>query len=123
MISHHHFSLRTALTICSVLVTSLSRIISFQPSSNALHLASRTFAPSIYVASNEFNGTVRAAQDLAIDFSRVTSRNSTLVQTDHVSASNSPNSPAIIVGTVGSSKFIDDLIASGKIDTSSIKGK
>lgn len=125
MVCPHHFSLRTAVAICALLVTCLGRVISFQSSSNALQLALRTFkfGPFIYVAANELNGTVRAAQDLAIDFGRVTGKNGTLVQTDRVEASNISMSPTIIVGTVGSSKLVDDLVASGKIDASSIKGE
>lgn len=123
MVGPHHFSLRTAIVICVLSVTCLGRVISFQSSSNALQLASRTFGPFIYVASNELNGTVRAAQDLAIDFGRVTGQNGTLVQTNQVEASNISMSPTIIVGTIGSSKLVDDLITSGKIDASSIKGE
>lgn len=123
MASQYYISLRHALAICVLLVTGFGRIISFEPSENALQLASRTLAPSVHVASNEFNGTVRAAQDLAIDFGRVTGRNGSLLQTDHVAASNSSNSPLIIMGTIGSSNLIHGLIASGKIDMSSIKGK
>lgn len=123
MFGRHHFSLRTALVNCTLLITCFGHIISFQPSSNSLQLASRTFGPSIYVASNEFNGTVRAAQDLARDFGRVTTQNGTLVQADRVELSNISTSPTIIVGTIGSSKLIDDLVTSGKIDASSIKSK
>lgn len=119
----YHFSLRTALVNCALLVTCLGRIISFQPSSNVLQLASTALGPSIYVASNEFNETVRAAQDLARDFGRVTTQNGTLVQADRVELSNISTSPTTIVGTIGSSKLIDDLVASGKIDASRIKGK
>lgn len=122
MVGHRQFSSRTALAICTLLATGFGRIISFQPGSKALQLASRSFGPSIYVASTELNGTVRAAQDLAIDFGRVTGQNGTLVQTDRVEASNSSTSPTIIVGTIGNSKLVDDLIASGKIDASGIKG-
>lgn len=123
MVGPHHFSLRTAVVMCVLSVTCLGRVISFQSSSNALQLASRTFGPFIYVASNELNGTVRAAQDLAIDFGRVTGQNGTLVQTNQVEASIILMSPTIIVGTIGSSELVDDLIASGKIDASSIKGE
>lgn len=123
MANQYCISLRHALAICVLLVTGFGRIISFEPSKNALQLASRTFAPSIYVASNEFSGAVRAAQDLAIDFGRVTGWNGSLVQTDHVTASNSSNSPPIIIGTIGNSDLIDGLIAFGKIEPSSIKGK
>lgn len=123
MAGKNHLLLSIALVISTFLVTGFGRIISFQSSSNALQLATRTFGPSIYVATNEFNGTIRAAQDLAIDFGRVTSQNGTLVQTDRFEPSNSSVSPTIIVGTVGSSKLIDNLIAPGKVDASGIRGK
>lgn len=123
MVGRSHFSLRTALAMCTLVVTGFGRIISFQHSSYALQLASRTFGPFIYIASNELNGTVRAAQDLSIDFGRVTGHNGTLVQRDQIEASNGSASPTIIVGTIGSSQLVDDLIASGKIDASGIKGK
>ncbi|KAI0170213.1 hypothetical protein BJ166DRAFT_608405, partial [Pestalotiopsis sp. NC0098] len=112
-----------------------------------------TAAPQILVSDNDYWGVVRAAGDLARDFGRVTGTNFTLSngQTGaspasyeyHPAAANftvystngteyfsgpdytdpSAADTVIIAGTIGHSKVIDDLIASGKLDVSEIQGQ
>ncbi|KAK8065224.1 hypothetical protein PG997_011971 [Apiospora hydei] len=109
--------------------------------------------PQILVSDNEYWGVVRAAGDLANDFGRVTGSNFSLsngevgarplayeyrpITTNYtVYSVNSteyfygPNytdpsakDTVIIVGTIGHSKVIDDLVSSGKLDVSEIEGK
>ncbi|KAF2997461.1 hypothetical protein E8E14_001887 [Neopestalotiopsis sp. 37M] len=109
--------------------------------------------PQILVADNDYWGVIRAAGDLAKDFGRVTGTNYTLSNGNadaspasyeyHPAAANftvySTNGTAyfsgpeysepsaadtvIIAGTIGHSKIIDDLIASGKLDVSEIQGQ
>jgi hypothetical protein len=88
---------------------------------------------------------LRAANDLAVDFGRVTGVNGTLTATGSGTANASmifnvtginddwsvgasgnqsrSTSGTIIVGTIGNSSFIDDLIKSGKLDVSQIEGQ
>ncbi|KAI4597249.1 hypothetical protein KJ359_004762 [Pestalotiopsis sp. 9143b] len=112
-----------------------------------------TSAPQILVSDNDYWGVVRAAGDLARDFGRVTGTNFTLSNGQagaspasyeyHPAAANftvystngtgyfsgpeysdpSAADTVIVAGTIGHSKVIDDLIASGKLDVSEIQGQ
>ncbi|KAI1445856.1 glycoside hydrolase family 115 protein [Annulohypoxylon stygium] len=109
--------------------------------------------PQILVSSNEFWGVIRAAGDLAKDFGRVTGINFTLSNGEaeaepaayeyrpitrnytHYEANDtqrflgpefadpSTENTIVIVGTLGHSKVVDDLITAGKLNISDIEGK
>ncbi|KAK7935948.1 hypothetical protein PG985_001443 [Apiospora marii] len=109
--------------------------------------------PQILVSDNEHWGVIRAAGDLATDFGRVTGNNFSLSNGEvdarpiayeyrpinsnytHYSVNSTeyfygPNytdpsakDTVLIVGTIGHSKVIDDLVSSGKLDVSGIQGK
>ncbi|KAK6848787.1 hypothetical protein PG995_012620 [Apiospora arundinis] len=109
--------------------------------------------PQILVSDNEYWGVIRAAGDLANDFGRVTGKNFSLsngeagarplayeyrpITTNYTVYSvnkteyfygpkytdPSAKDTVIIVGTLGHSKVIDDLVKSDKLDVSGIKGK
>ena len=72
----------------------------------------------IYVDSKDFWGVARAAGDLQADVKRVTGA-TPAIKNDTSGLSSS----AIIVGTIGKSTVINNLISSGKIDVTSIQGK
>lgn len=73
---------------------------------------------TIYVDANDHWGVVRAAHDLQQDISRVTDRTPEITnRKDGIG----PN--GIIIGTVGKSALIDELVASGKLDVTAIRGK
>lgn len=74
--------------------------------------------PTIQVASNDHPGVLRTAKDLALDFGRVTGNNGTLSKNDTIG-----NETTIIIGTVGSSKLVDELIKDKKLNVSSIEGQ
>lgn len=69
----------------------------------------------------DWPGVIRAAQDLAEDFNRVTGHGLKLNLKS--ASSTSKSKTAIIVGTIGKSSLIDGLIKSRKIDVSKINGK
>jgi endo-1,4-beta-D-glucanase Y len=73
---------------------------------------------TIYVDSRDWPGVIRAANDLQADIARVTGHKA-LLSNDARSLSKN----AIIVGTIGRSGIVDDLVKAGKIDTSRIAGK
>ncbi|KAI1328965.1 glycoside hydrolase family 115 protein [Xylariaceae sp. FL0255] len=129
-------------------------IISFTDSKGAFQLAGgKITKPQILVSSNEYWGVIRAANDLAKDFGRVTGTNLSLSNGEkgakpaefayrpitmnytnyHVSgteyfqgpeyADPSAANTVIIAGTIGNSTTIDALIKAGKLDVSKIKGK
>src|SRR5258708_51677 len=72
----------------------------------------------LFVDTNDFPGVVRAVDDLQADIARVTTQRPALV---HGRAGIGTNS--IIIGTIGKSPLIDDLIRARKIDVTQISGK
>lgn len=111
---------------------------------NGTLLASRGSPVTIHADAVDWPGVLRAAHDLAIDFGRVTGTNGTLTASgtatanasmifnvtgisDDWSVSGSTASSAtggtIIVGTIGNSSLIDDLISSGQLDVSGVEGQ
>jgi hypothetical protein len=107
-------------------------------------LASRGSPVSIHADAADWPGVLRAAHDLAIDFGRVTGTNGTLTTSGSATAnasmifnvtginddwsvegnvSASSTAGTIIVGTIGNSSLIDDMIVSGQIDVSGIEGQ
>jgi hypothetical protein len=75
-------------------------------------------AATIIVDTNDWSGVVRASSDLAADVNRVTGQPPTIFNELKSAGKN-----AIIAGTIGKSKFIDQLIREKKIDASEITGK
>lgn len=71
----------------------------------------------IVVDDNDWKGVRRAACDLADDIGKVTGNNST------VYAKQPKKKGSIIAGSIGKSKLIDKLIADGKLNVDSVKGK
>ncbi len=100
-------------------------IVDFQlrseSSPSALMLVGGGKSPSILVAANDWTGVKRAAGDLAEDFKRITDMKPGLH--DVMGTSPPTSDVAVIVGTIGRSTLIDDLIARGKLDVTTIRGR
>jgi hypothetical protein len=75
-------------------------------------------AAAIYVDSGDYPGVMRAAGDLQNDIRSVTQATSVLLKNTHGLGPN-----AILVGTIGKSPVIDDLIRRHKLHAESIVGK
>ena len=73
---------------------------------------------AICVDTNDFAGVVRAAGDLQTDISRVTARMPVVFH-----AGENPGGNVILIGTIGKSAIIDQLVREKKIDVSAIAGK
>lgn len=91
--------------------------VSFRPVGNAFCLADGGRTAAVYVDSADWKGVLMAAGNLCADVERVTGTAARLQTTDM------PATGAVVVGTVGKSRLIDELVRSGKLDVSSIKGK
>ncbi len=76
-----------------------------------------TAAP-VYVDTNDYAGVLIAANNLCADVNRVTGHTPAMVHTEENLGTN-----VIIIGTIGKSRIIDELIQAGKIDVSSITDK
>jgi len=75
-------------------------------------------AAPLWLDEADFPGVVRAAKDLQADIQRVTNVSPELLTQPKAHAES-----AIIIGTIGKSRRIDDLVASGKLDVSKVRGK
>ena len=73
---------------------------------------------TLYISSNDYVGVIRALKDLKSDIEKVTNNEPAIVYDETPS-----QNEAVIVGTIGKSAVIDQLIKNGKIDVGNITGK
>lgn len=117
--------------------------INFTAGNGSYLLATSSSPANIHVDAADWPGVLRASHDLAIDFGRVTNANGTLMATGSATANatmifnvtgisddwaagkggNNISRTAIIIGTIGNSSLIDNLIAGGKLNVSEIEGQ
>lgn len=98
--------------------TELSQTVSgyVSASSGDIEIASKTKTPNIYVdAVNDYEGVVRVAGDLQSDIESVTGVTANVVD--------DPSKADIIVGTVGKSSAILNLVSEGKLNVADIEGE
>lgn len=93
------------------------RYVQTAPDPDGFALFERTAAP-LLIASNDWTGVLRAGHDLATDIQRVTGTRPAI----HHDANAKPKH-AVIIGTVGHSALINQLVQRGKLDVSDIAGK
>jgi hypothetical protein len=85
---------------------------------NSFPIVQNRQAAEIYVDTSDWPGVLRAAKDLQSDIARVTQCTPSI--------SGEPgrlSGETIIIGTVGKSRIIDDLVKAGKVNVSDISGK
>ncbi|KAI0758924.1 hypothetical protein C8Q74DRAFT_1300824 [Fomes fomentarius] len=109
----------------SVLAIGQDTCVHFKSSSSSFTVVNRGKAASILLSPDEWPGVQRAASDFAADIQQVTGvkptlRNITSIATSSLS---SLGSSFIIVGTLGKSSLIDEIVNRTKLDVSSIQGK
>jgi hypothetical protein len=109
----------TIVLSCLAAAACAKDLLVFQSGLSHYKLASSTLAPKIWVSANDRASVKRTVKDLASDFGRVTGKNGTAEVKDGPSAT---TAPLVIVGTIGESELIDELI-SKKIDVAAVKGK
>jgi hypothetical protein len=85
---------------------------------NSFPVVQHKKAAAIYVDDSDWSGVLRAAKDLQSDIARVTQCTPSLSSESGSLAGNT-----IIIGTVGKSRIIGDLVKAGKIDVRDISGK
>jgi len=84
---------------------------------DAFRMAVKGSTAKIMVDPDDWKGVIRAANDLGDDVRKVTGVASPII-TDV-----KPAPGAIVVGTIGKSKLIDQLVADGKLNVDALKGK
>ncbi len=94
-----------------------ARYVENTPVSGSFELVGANVA-TILADTNDWPGAVRAANDLQADVARVTGRTPTIVDSVKAAGKN-----VVIIGTIGKSALIDELIRKKKIETSEIAGK
>ena len=92
--------------------------ILFSPSPGSFTIVNANTTTTIYVDPKDWPGVLRAANDLSHDIKDITGKTPNVVSDAKVTGRN-----VIIIGTVGRSQIIDQLVAAGKIDVSAINGK
>ncbi|WP_181777319.1 glycosyl hydrolase 115 family protein [Amycolatopsis pittospori] len=81
-------------------------------------LVARGKAATLVVGSGDFPGVRRVAADLRADIERVTG-----VRPDLVYDRPPDSGPVVLIGTLGRSPLVDDLVADRKLDVTGIAGK
>ena len=110
-----------ALGLCSVSLHAAlgdAPLVSFIPEKGALALAENKTAAPLVVDSGDWPGVRRAVGDLQSDFERVSGVKPSLF--NKVAGS---QKTAILIGTLGHSPLIDELVRTGKIDATAIAGR
>ena len=88
------------------------------PAFNSFRLVHEKTAATLYADPNDYAGVVRAVHDLQADILRVSGCNA-LISEDGKSLSGD----VVLIGTIGKSRIIDELVRKRKIDVSQIAGK
>jgi hypothetical protein len=115
------FSKALVFALCfgdSAFALTTNRFVSEKRSEGSFRLFAETNAASIFVDPNDWPGVARVAQDLQKDIGLVSKTTPALA---HEPAGLGEN--AILVGTIGRSAIIDQLVSERKIDVTDIAGK
>lgn len=99
-------------------VKSTQPFITTEKSSDAIVIKDKSVQLSFYVDRGIDKGILRAIHNLQSDFQKVTGDFPNLLNQISV-----PQSPLIIIGTVGTDSIIDELIKQKKINGNELKGK
>jgi hypothetical protein len=95
-----------------------TRYVEFAATPGAIRLAGGGGAATMLTDSQDYPGVLRAARDLQTDISRVTSVRPAMIAAVPGSAAD-----LVVAGTLGKDRFIDQLVAAGKLDVTAIKGR
>lgn len=104
-------------TVPAGAVGTLSYITS-NPSAGRFHLSTATDAAPLFIDSSDYAGVARVAQHLQADITNVTGHKPAL------SIGETPvGREVVLIGTLGKSPLIDQLVADKKLDTTEIDGR
>ncbi|WP_217494477.1 glycosyl hydrolase 115 family protein [Nibricoccus aquaticus] len=98
-------------------------IVAETAESGAVALVEKGRAAAIHVSVNDWAGVLRAARDLQADVERVSGVKPGFFAGAENVKSGEEESVVVIVGTLGRSALIDDLVARGKLKAEEIRGK
>ncbi len=112
------FAVAVCVPSLSATAQSTKTYISFQKERGAFPLSSGGTSAPLHVGSNDYPGVLRVAKHLQADIERVTNAKPAL-STDGI-----PSAVAVVlIGTIGESPVIDQLVRERKLDVADIAGK
>lgn len=94
-------------------------LIATDPTAGAFTLTESGAAPPLVVSAGDFPGVVRVVGDLRDDIARVTQVTPAVV--DDAPPGDAPQ--AVLIGTLGKSPLIDQLVSSGQLDVHDVAGR
>jgi hypothetical protein len=92
--------------------------VAFAAEPGAVPLVSRQAATTVIVDADDWPGVIRATRDFLADVERVSG-----IRPDLAHAVSDKRAAVVIVGTLGKSALIHELVRSGKIDAAAIQGE
>ncbi|MFI6344627.1 glycosyl hydrolase 115 family protein [Streptomyces sp. NPDC050560] len=96
--------------------------VSFTPRPGSFPLVARRRAAPLLVSADDHPGVRRAAADLRADIERVTGIEPALEKTRKPPKHSGAHSEITVVGTLGHSHLVDDLVRRGKLDVTGVEG-
>lgn len=99
------------------LLPALPQYVQTQSGSKVFKLAENGKTADIFVDPSDWKGVIRAANDLGDDVRKVTGSSASVFPEMNI------RKRSILVGTIGKSRIIDQLIEEGKLDVSQVKGQ
>ncbi|WP_339881448.1 glycosyl hydrolase 115 family protein [Polaribacter vadi] len=112
------FSLLFLVSCNSNSLINLQKQKSYIQTSSGFAIVNNNEATAIYLSDNDYEGVKKIAQKFQEDIERVTNMKPSIISNEIPS-----NGTAIIVGTIGNSNLIDQLIEEKKLEVSLVKGK
>ena len=112
------FSLLFLVSCNSNSLINLQKQKSYIQTSSGFAIVNNNEATAIYLSDNDYEGVKKIVQKFQEDIERVTNIKPSIISNEIPS-----NGTAIIVGTIGNSNLIDQLIEEKKLEVSLIKGK
>ena len=109
------------LTLCLfplILFAQADQFVSFSDKEDVFTLVKPFVAAPILIDDNIDSGILKAITNLSVDVDKVTGV-SPILKVDKVSAEET----VLLIGTIGRSKYIDDLVKNKKINASELQGK
>ncbi|MBS5906677.1 MAG: glycosyl hydrolase 115 family protein [Dysgonomonas mossii] len=109
------------LTLCLfplILFAQADQFVSFSDKEDVFTLVKPFVAAPILIDNNIDSGILKAITNLSVDIDKVTGV-SPILKVDKVSAEET----VLLIGTIGRSKYIDDLVKNKKINASELQGK
>jgi hypothetical protein len=94
------------------------RYVEFTATPGALRLVTGGVAAPIILDSQDYPGVLRAARDLGADIERVTKVRPRVLADETPRAAD-----VVVIGTLGKSRRVEELVRAGKLDVSAIRGR